>query len=97
MNTFNRGDLVRVSGTITDTSGSSIDPAAVFFVLRTPDGSEIEYLYGREADLKREEAGRYYIDIDCALAGTYYYRFYSTGAGQGAAEGAFKVERGAFA
>lgn len=80
---FTKGDLARVSGTIAGTA--NLDPTAVFAQVRNPAGSVTTYEYGVDAEVNKSAVGVYYIDVNLNIAGTWYYRFYSTGTGQAVA------------
>lgn len=91
-NTYQRGDLVRVTGTFTTSAAAVTDPATVKFKYKKPDGTSVTLTYGVDAALVKSSTGVYYVDIDAAIKGVYYYRMYSEGSGQAAAEGDFLAE-----
>lgn len=97
VNSYDLGDLVRVTAAFTNTAGTAIDPAAVFFQAKDPNGTLTEYTYGTDVELVRDSLGNYHADVAAAAAGTWHYRFYSTGSGQAAETGSFTVERSEFA
>lgn len=78
--TFTKGDLVRVSGTVAGTV--NVDPDAVYAQILPPSGSASTYQYGVDDEVIKSATGVYYIDVNLGTAGTWYYRFYSTGTGQ---------------
>lgn len=90
-NAYDIGDMVRCTGTFT-ASGSSVNPAAIMFKVKTPAGVVTTYTYGTDAALVRDATGVYHVDVSVAEAGEYVYRFWSTGTGQAAAEGQFVVK-----
>ena len=90
-NAYDIGDLVRCTGAFA-TSGTNVNPEAVFFKVKTPAGTVTTYAYGTDAALVRDSTGVYHVDVNAAEAGQYVYRFWSTGAGQAAAEGQFLVK-----
>lgn len=96
VNTYQLGDLVRCSGPFTNAAGTAIDPTAVLFEVKDPAGTLTTYTYGTDAELVRDSAGNYHVDVDANLPGTWYYRFYSTGTGQAADEASFIVETSQF-
>jgi len=97
MRRFDRGDLVRVTGTFENASGSNIDPASVRVKVRSPSGTITTYIYGTDAALIKDSTGVYHLDIDANESGTWYYRFYNpSGSTQAAAEASFTVERTQF-
>jgi hypothetical protein len=93
---FDKGDQVRVQTTFSDSDGTVSDPATVTFKFTIPAGTTTTYVYGTDAELVRLSEGIYYVDIDCATAGIYYWRMYSTGSAQAADEGFFSVEASRF-
>lgn len=76
------GDLVRVTGTFTTAAGVATDPTAVFAEYKDPSGNTTELEYPADAALVKDSTGVYHIDIDADEAGSWFYRFYSTGTGQ---------------
>jgi hypothetical protein len=89
---YDLGDLVRCSAPFTNTAGTAIDPTAVFFKAKDPEGTAVgPYTYGVDAALVKDSTGNYHVDLDASKPGTWYYRFYSTGTGQASAEGSFTV------
>ncbi len=96
VNSYDKGDLVRCTGAFTTTAGAAMDPAAVFFKFRDPNGVVVTYTYGVDGSLVKDSTGNYHADIDAAIAGEWIYKFYSTGNGQAAETGSFTVERDGF-
>lgn len=92
MNQYSKGDLVRCSASFADSAGTATNPTAVLCQVKTPAGTTTTYTYGTDAELVRASTGNYYVDVDASLVGTYHYRFYSTGTGQAADEGSFRVK-----
>ena len=90
-NTYDIGDLVRCVGTFAS-GGTNVDPAAVMFKVKSPGGVVTTYTYGQDAALVRDATGVYHVDVSASEAGVYFYRFWSTGTGQAAAEGRFAVK-----
>jgi hypothetical protein len=95
-NTYDLGDLIRVSAAFAS-AGAAIDPTAVTVKYRAPVAGTTTLVYGVDADLVKDDTGEYHVDIDADEEGTWYYRFESTGTGQAAAEGAFRVRVSSFA
>jgi hypothetical protein len=92
MNSYHVGDKVRCTGTFETAAGTDTDPSAVFFKVETPSGTETTYTYGTDAALVKSATGIYYVDVSITEAGTWHYRFYSTGTGQAAGEESFKAK-----
>ena len=95
-NHYHDGDLVRCTGTLSDSDGVAQDPAAVLFKFTTPSGTTTTYTYGTDAELVKSATGIYYVDVDGNAAGAWPYTFYATGSGQSAAEAFFHVEASKF-
>lgn len=93
INTYDFGDLARCSGSFTDTAGAAMDPAAVFFKVKDPEGDITTYQYGFDVALVKDSVGNYHVDVNANKPGTWTYRFYSTGNGQAADKRTFIVER----
>lgn len=85
-NTYDIGDIVRLSGTFTDTGGEPIDPTAVTVQYLDPDGNVTT-----QGSLNHPSTGFYYVDITVDSPGVWAYRIYSTGTGQSAEESWFRV------
>jgi hypothetical protein len=88
--------MVRVSAAFTNSAGTAVDPTEVYFEYKDPDGIETLLTYGTDAALVRDSAGNYHVDVDADTEGGWYYRWYSTGTGQTAAEGSFGVNGSQF-
>ena len=96
-NAYDQKDLVRCTATWTNSAGTKIDPTAVIFKFKfTLSGTITTYTYGVDAELVKEETGVYHVDIDANASGTWYYRFESTGTGQGADETHFIIHESEF-
>ena len=88
------GDLVRVSASFfNSTSGSAVDPTAVYFKYQINSYSA-SYAYGTDVALVKSSSGIYYVDVNAASSGDYHCLFWSTGTGQGAARIYFQVRSG---
>lgn len=97
-NTYDVGDLVRVTGTFTDADGAATDPDVVRIKYQDPSGNDTTDLYGTNNTVK-SATGVYYLDIDIDEAGTWYYRVEgetSAQVGQGAAESFFEAKASQF-
>lgn len=94
-NTYDIGDLVRVSATFSQ-GGTATDPSTVTARYRDPSGTTTTLVYGADEALTRDSEGVYHTDVDANRAGIWWYRFESTGSGQAATEGAFRVRASMF-
>ncbi len=83
--------MVRVAFEFTNSMGTSVDPAAVFFSFKTNQGVVTTYQYGIHSQAVKTDTGNYYVDIDADTIGTVYYRAFSTGSGKAANEDGFNV------
>lgn len=88
---YDIGNLVHVGATFRDANGQRADPNVVKLSVRTPGGTTTTYIYGTDDEVVRVSLGRFSSDIDADAAGTWYYRWWSTGDGQAADEGEFIV------
>ena len=53
-NTYDLGDLVRLTGTFKNTTGALIDPGTVSFKVRAPGGAVTTYVYPTDTQLVRD-------------------------------------------
>ena len=90
--TFQKGDLVRCTGTFTTQAGVAQDPTAVNFAFTNPAGTTTTYTYGTHTQLVRSSTGVFYVDVDASSTGLWHGRWYATGTGQAAVETKFYVE-----
>ena len=90
-NTYDVGDVVRCTGTFTDSDGNAQDPTAVLFAFTTPAGVLTTYTYGVDAELIKSATGVYYADLAITESRTWRYRLYATGTGQSAGSSWFNV------
>ena len=85
-NTYDIGDLVRVTGTFTNAAGTATDPAVVKFSYRDPSENITTLTYGTDAAVVKSATGIYYSDVSIDEAGVWWFRWFSTGTGQAAGE-----------
>lgn len=95
-NAYDVGDLVRCTGTFTDADGTATDPDTVVFKVKDPSANTTSYTYDTDAEVIKSATGVYYVDVDLDEAGTWWYRFEATGAGQSAAEDNFYARQSQF-
>jgi len=57
-----------------------------------PDGKRNTYTYLTDSVVVKDSTGHYHIDVDASVAGTWTYRWFSTGTGQAADDQTFIVE-----
>ena len=95
INAHQAGDLVRVTAAFTDPADDTpVDPDDVLLDVRKGDGSTATHAFSTSpATVVKDSVGNYHADLDTTgLAGTWHYRWYSTGAGQAAEHNVFTVE-----
>ena len=95
-NSYDVGDLVRVSLAFTNASGSAADPTTVRGRFRDPAGSVTTYVFGTDGELVKDATGNYHFDVGPTASGEWRYRGEGAGAVQAAAEGRFIVRASAF-
>lgn len=90
--TYDIGDMVRVTGTFTDTGGTLADPDSVTFAYDTPTSTAATSVTraststGEVNGIIRASTGVYYADVLSTGVGLYEARFTSTGAIQASGE-----------
>lgn len=92
-NTYDVGDLVRVSGSFTDSDGTAVDPTTLTVYYKDPSGNVSELVNGTDTDVVKSATGNYYTDISIDEVGRWYYRFKGTGSAQAAGETFFLVRK----
>jgi hypothetical protein len=93
MNSYDDGDLVRITGNFTDEDDDPIDPTTVSVQFRFGHEAPTTRVYGTDPEITKPSVGTYEMEISTTgRAGKHcYYRFSSTGTGQAAGEGVFQV------
>lgn len=92
MNSHDRGDVVRITGTFTDITGALGDPGAVTLLYRKPSGAITTLTY--PATITRSSLGVFYADISIGTsdpAGVWSYEWRNTGALQATEPGQFLI------
>jgi hypothetical protein len=84
------GDLIRVDAEFRDDTDTLVDPTALTLKVKPPDGDAVTYTHP-EAPIVRDAAGLYHADLSPDAAGSWGYRWVSTGVAQGAEPGQFFV------
>ena len=90
-NTYDVGDLPHVSAVFTTPAGVATDPTAVLLEYKTPSGVTTTLTYGVGTTIVKDSVGHYHADLSATEAGTWRYRWYSTGTGQAAEPSWFVV------
>ena len=79
---FLQGQVVRLSGQVTDITGVLADPSSMVLKVKTPDGITTSY----STTLIHDGSGLYHYDLPLTQAGEHYYRWEATGVDQGAVQ-----------
>jgi hypothetical protein len=97
MNSYQVGDLVRISAAFTNSSGAAADPTTVTLLvkLRYVVGSTAT-TYTYPAQIVKDSTGNYHYDFTPTTEGIWDYRWVGTGTVQAAAEDAFNVPNSEF-
>ena len=90
---YGKGDLVRVTGTFTDSGDVAVDPTAVIFKYKPPSSATVTYTFGVDAELVKSATGIYYVDVSATESGQWWHEFSSTGTGQAVDESYFVVRQ----
>lgn len=93
---YDLGDSVRCLGVFRDLAGAFVDPSVVKISIKDPAGVITIKTFGTDAEVVKSSVGNYYRDVNANAAGRWYYRVYSTGTGQAAAEMDFIVRASNF-
>jgi len=88
--TYDKGDLLRLTGTFTNVSGTATDPTTVTLKIKAPGTALATYTYAL-SQVTKSTTGVYYKDISLATVGIWHYRWEGTGAVESATEGWFEV------
>ena len=95
---YAKGDLAHFHNEFRDPhTGALVDPGVVRFKYEPPGGAETTLVYGTDAALTRESAGKYMATVNLNLAGTWGFRWETTGAYQGTDEFTRNVAASQFA
>ena len=95
--TYDIGDVIRVTGTFTDTGGTVGDPTTVNFLYDTPTSTapstatRTSTAAGVVGGIAKESTGVYYVDMTATGRGLYETRFTSTGSLAASGESWFSI------
>jgi hypothetical protein len=87
------GDLIRLFVNFADSAGLAIDPEFVVLKVKSPSNTVIIPL---NAEIIKVVVGSYYCDVNVNEAGTWFYRWECSGAGQCAVERTFQARMSNF-
>lgn len=93
--TYDTGEVVRCKLTVEiEATEQLVDPSGLTFFARLKDGTEITYVFGVDAQLVRDSAGLYHVDVDSSGGnGPVFYRFKGTGVNAGANDHSYNVAK----
>lgn len=86
-NSYVCGSLVRLSVAFSDAEGKATDPTEITLQVKGPDGTVTTYTHGVDAEVEKDEAGQYHLDLEITASGPWHYRWAGTGACTAAGEG----------
>jgi hypothetical protein len=92
---YDIGDMIRLSGSFTNSAGTATDPTTVTLKVKDPSGNIDTYTYAL-SEVTKDSTGAYHKDITIDEAGQWYYRFVGTGTVAAAEEGEFEVRDSQF-
>lgn len=72
------GETIKFTSTITNLKNKAEDPTGVIFTIYDPNGNARAYIYGTDAELVRDNVGRFSIDLILSIVGTYKVRWETT-------------------
>jgi hypothetical protein len=90
-NTYDCGDVVRLTAAFTDISNNPADPSSITLRVKQPDATVVVHNY--PGDIAKDSTGVYHFDLSISESGDWYYRFEGTGTVQAASETLFHVYR----
>jgi len=93
MASYDLGDVVRQTGSFTNSAGAAADPTGVTFSYTDPAGTTTSLVYPTDAALVKDSTGVYHVDITASTEGIWRWRWLSTGTGAASTEGQFAVVR----
>jgi hypothetical protein len=86
--TYDIGDRVRLAATFQDLNSNLADPTTITLTIKKPNQPAVVYAYALSpALLIRDSVGRYHVDLDLHIAGTWKYKWNGGGAIIAAEEG----------
>jgi len=89
--TFTIGQVVQLKATFKNLATALVDPTTVALAFIDPSGNTTTVTYAM-AEITKASTGVYTYNLTLDEAGTFYYRWYSTGTGAGASQGQLVVE-----
>ena len=91
-NSFDIGDVARLTVVFKNLAGSVVDPTAVKVYIKLPTDAFLEYTYLVGAEVIKDSVGTYHMDYPITMDGMHYYKWTGTGAVYAAEESQFFVK-----
>ena len=86
-NSYLKGQKIRCEAEFRNVaSGALVDPTNVFFRTLNPANATVTHQFGVDPNVIQDGVGQYHYDLLLDVAGTWYYRWDSTGTHEGANE-----------
>jgi hypothetical protein len=77
---YNIGDAPRLAVAFTNYADVAADPTAIVFTCLEPDGVEVVFTHGTDAELVKDSVGNYHVDYTITKQGRHNFKFVGTGA-----------------
>lgn len=90
------GETAQLTLSVDSLQGVPSDPAALRLKIDPPLGIRIELIYGTDATIVRDSAGRFHADLELTMKGIWSYRWETNSPGTTAIEGSLTVKQGRF-
>jgi hypothetical protein len=82
MNTYDSGDVVRLTAALTNSAGVAVDPSSLFLRYRGPTGDVTTLAH--PASITKINTGNYYAELQVNTPGDWAYRWEALGSNQAA-------------
>lgn len=91
VNDYRIGKLITLNGLFKDANGVLQNPTDAYVGVLDPKGVQQVYKFGVDVEVTQVGTGTFRITIEPLVPGLWNYRWFSTGTGQTADEGVFRV------
>lgn len=88
---YDIGDTVILTASFTDRDGTAVAPTGVTCLVKQPDGTVEDYIFGTDAEITNPAVGEYETAVPITQAGKHLFRYEGTGSNNAAEEGFFLV------
>lgn len=95
-NTYDYGDVVRLTGTFKNQSDIYVDPGEVRCKIKDPLGNVVTYVHGVDSEVEKLGVGQYAVQVDATIEGRWVYRWEGLTSNKGADETVFQVRNSNF-